>query len=130
MDKKSILIIDDYLETAETVRDAISINYPDVHVDMVDNGVEGYGMSCLKTYDLILCDYKMPHLNGVKTGHYIKEGEDSKNRETPLVLMSSFIPELQRSESFEFASLIIEKPVNIEKVIKKIKILMGTKLAA
>jgi DNA-binding response OmpR family regulator len=130
MKKRSILIIDDYMETSETLKEAIEISYPDIDVDMVDNGVEGYGQACLESYDLILCDYKMPHLNGVKTGLYIKTGEDSRNHDTPIVLMSSFIPELQKSESFEFASLIIEKPVDVDKIVKKIKLLIRQNIAA
>lgn len=125
----AILIIDNDMSVGQEIKRSMMTSYPSFRIDLVDNGVEAYGLCCVGQYDLIFCDYKIPLLNGVKAGKFLKTGEDSLNKETPLVLVSSFIPDIELNDDFDFAALIIEKPINSERNIKKIKLLIGEKLA-
>lgn len=57
-----ILIIEDELETANTVKEALALD--DISADIALNGEEGLQKFEKENYDLILLDLKMPGLSG------------------------------------------------------------------
>lgn len=57
-----ILIIEDELETANTVKEALALD--DISADIALNGEEGLQKFEEENYDLILLDLKMPGLSG------------------------------------------------------------------
>ena len=57
-----ILIIEDELETANTVKEALALE--DISADIALNGEEGLQKFEKENYDLILLDLKMPGLSG------------------------------------------------------------------
>jgi CheY-like chemotaxis protein len=130
MKKLNLLIVDDSKELTSALIDSINEAYDFFEIDSATDGVSGYALCCVKTYDIILCDYKMPHINGIKAGMYMTRGDDTLNADTPIILMSSYVPDLQKDEDFDSAALILEKPVNVDTLLKDIKLLLGKKLAA
>jgi CheY-like chemotaxis protein len=105
-----ILIIDDYREVAEMMEMNLNAQLPGVEIHIAEDGVIGYGKCCLLKYDVIITDYKMPGINGIKSSKFIKESKLSLNKETPLILISAFIPQLEDRTTLDFATHILAKP--------------------
>lgn len=57
-----ILIIEDELMTATTVKEALELN--GINADIAEDGMKGLDLIKKNDYDLILLDLKMPKLNG------------------------------------------------------------------
>lgn len=58
-----VLIIEDELMTAETVKEALRIS-GEINVDIAEDGIKGLELVKRNDYDLILLDLKMPKLGG------------------------------------------------------------------
>jgi hypothetical protein len=70
----------------------------------------------------------MPNLNGIKAAGYIRTQEDSQNKDKPFILISAFVPELRNEGNIDFASVILDKPVELTTLIKHIRFILGMKL--
>ncbi|MCS7461227.1 response regulator [Paenibacillus doosanensis] len=60
----NILIIEDEIDTATPVREALALE--SVDADIARDGIEGLQMFKANNYDLVLLDLKMPGLDGEK----------------------------------------------------------------
>ena len=91
-----------------------------------DNGfstdVVGTGQAALDTlakhhYDLILLDIGLPDLNGYAVTQQIRNTEKEKNsKNTPIVVLSAHVDELQWEKCRHMINGCIEKPLTIEKI--------------
>lgn len=66
-----ILIIEDELNTAEPVKEALELY--GYEADIAENGVIGIDMFQKNEYDLVLLDLKMPQMNGEEALRKIRE---------------------------------------------------------
>ena len=57
-----ILIIEDEIMTAKTVKEALELN--EMKVEIAEDGIKGLDLIKKNNYDLILLDLKMPKLSG------------------------------------------------------------------
>jgi DNA-binding NtrC family response regulator len=76
-----ILVIDDERSIRNTLRDILE--YEDYKVDDADTGIEGLKLVNAKKYDVILCDIKMPNMDGVEVLEHIMKITD-----TPVIMIS------------------------------------------
>ena len=66
-----ILIIEDELMTAKTVKEALELN--EMKVEIAEDGIKGLDLIKKNDYDLILLDLKMPKLSGEEVLKEIKK---------------------------------------------------------
>jgi len=78
----SILIIDDEKSIRKTLTEILS--YEGYKIDEASDGEEGLKKFKEKTYDLVLCDIKMPKLDGIEFLEKAKEIND----EVPIIIIS------------------------------------------
>lgn len=78
----SILIIDDEKSIRKTLTEILS--YEGYKIDEAADGEEGLKKFKEKNYDLVLCDIKMPKLDGIEFLEKAKEIND----ETPIIIIS------------------------------------------
>src|SRR5665647_2072784 len=78
----SILIIDDEKSIRKTLTEILS--YEGYKIDEASDGEEGLKKFKEKTYDLVLCDIKMPKLDGIEFLEKAKE----INNEVPIIIIS------------------------------------------
>src|SRR5205809_4997112 len=78
----NILIIDDERSIRKTLNEILS--YEGFKVDEAIDGEEGLKLFSDKTYDVVLCDIKMPKLDGIE--FLIKAGE--LNADIPVIMIS------------------------------------------
>jgi len=78
----NILIIDDERAIRKTLNEILS--YEGFKIDEAIDGEEGLKMFTDKTYDVVLCDIKMPKLDGME--FLVKAGEI--NADVPIIMIS------------------------------------------
>ena len=78
----NILIIDDERSIRKTLNEILS--YEGFKIDEAVDGEEGLKMFTDKTYDVVLCDIKMPKLDGIE--FLVKAGE--VNGDVPIIMIS------------------------------------------
>jgi CheY-like chemotaxis protein len=118
---KKILVIDDYADVAEMIAANLETQLPDLEVVTASDGILGFGKCCLEKYDLIITDYKMPGVNGAKAAKFIKEDENSKNRDTPFIMISAFVPQIEEKGIESFATHVIQKPFQFGTLVELVK---------
>ncbi|MGH2564543.1 MAG: sigma-54-dependent transcriptional regulator, partial [Ginsengibacter sp.] len=78
----SILIIDDERSIRKTLGEIL--NYEGYKIDEATDGEEGFKKFKEKNYDVVLCDIKMPKLDGIEFLELAKE----INSEVPIIIIS------------------------------------------
>ena len=77
-----ILVIDDERPIRRTLTDVLE--YEDYEVDTAEDGLEGIEKVKDNEYDVILCDIKMPKMDGMETLEHITK----INKEIPVIMIS------------------------------------------
>jgi CheY-like chemotaxis protein len=114
-----ILIVDDNEEIAHLVSIILGRNGYEVEIAL--NGDECIEKLNSFRPNLILMDYFMPGKDGVKVSKLIKS--DERFRDIPIILFTIMSIEEGLHEAVEEAGAVdyIQKPFEIEKMLKKVK---------
>jgi len=78
----NILIIDDERAIRKTLTEILT--YEGFKLDEAADGEEGWKMFCEKNYDLVLCDIKMPKMDGLE---FLTKANE-KNADVPIIMIS------------------------------------------
>ena len=111
-----VLIVDDERAIRYSLKEILEMeNY---QVEMAENGLEGLEAARKEKYDAILCDIKMPQMDGVEMlTKLVEEGI-----ETPVVMISghadiSTAVDCIKKGAFDF----IEKPLDLNRILITLK---------
>lgn len=118
--RKSLLIIDDDTDVLETIRDGAM----DLGIDIVtvNDPLEALSVISKKKFDLILCDYKMPVINGQE----IYEKISQSNHKPQFIFITSVEPNLNNGPHPDIP--ILKKPFTHKELSNVInESLFGTK---
>ncbi len=111
-----ILVIDDERSIRNTLKEILE--YEKFSVDLAENGVEGLEMYKKGSYDIVLCDIKMPEMDGLEVLEKIYEEED----ETQVIMISGHgnidnAVEAIKKGAYDF----IEKPLDLNRLLITIR---------
>ncbi|MCW3072568.1 MAG: Fis family transcriptional regulator [Bacteroidetes bacterium] len=111
-----ILIIDDEKSIRKTLREILE--YEKYQVDEASDGVEGLGMIQKEKYDIILCDIKMPKMDGIEVLDKVMQ----LSIDTPVVMVSGHgnietAVEAVKKGAFDF----IAKPLDLNRLLVTIR---------
>ncbi len=111
-----ILIIDDERSIRNTLKDILG--YENYEVSLAENGMEGIEAATNETYDAILCDIKMPQMDGLEVLAKLQEIA----LETPVIMISGHgnidtAVEAIKKGAFDF----IEKPLDLNRILITLK---------
>jgi len=111
-----ILVIDDEKSIRNTLKDILE--YEKHNVDLAEDGIEGLGLIGKGTYDLVLCDIKMPKMDGLEVLAKIF----SQISETQVIMISGHgnietAVEAIKKGAFDF----IEKPLDLNRLLITVK---------
>ena len=101
-----------------------------IDFEIAENGKIAFEMATNKVYDLVLMDLQMPVMNGFDSCKFIKESEDSLNRNTPIFALSASTGMDIKNEikTYKMDGLIA-KPFDPDKLHQKIKDVIQVKRA-
>lgn len=110
---KNILVVDDRYSVASTVSQLIALL--NIDADLETKGEKVLKRLEEKEYDLIICDYFMPNMNGIEVSKLVKEKYPYK----PFVLMTGYLENnLYNVDTIDY---ILKKPYTIEELSQAIE---------
>jgi len=111
-----ILIIEDEIKTAETLKKGLEENR--FFVDIVFDGEMGLLSSKQNKYDLIISDINMPGINGFELCRRIREAGDN----TPMIMLTAMSMTSDKIAGFEAgADQYMVKPFEFEELLARVK---------
>jgi signal transduction histidine kinase/ligand-binding sensor domain-containing protein/AraC-like DNA-binding protein len=114
--KNTILVIDDNKDIRDFLCDRLSANF---HVLPAQNGQEGLNVVAEHTPDLIICDVKMPIMDGLEFTQQIRA--DINLSHLPIILLTAHPSDTLQIESSESgADEYIMKPFNFRYLLSRI----------
>jgi len=109
----SILFADDEQTAREIVTKMLSRRYPDVHIDTTDNGFTGLDLFMKFHHDLIITDYRMPLMNGLRMDSEIRAISPG----TPVILLTDSISESDLQDiHFKEITHFLRKPLRFSEL--------------
>ncbi len=116
MDMSRILVIDDERSIRNTLKDILE--YEKYQVDLADTGPAGLDKLKNGEYDVVLCDIKMPGMDGIE----VLEKMDEQGFDAPVVMISGHgnidtAVEAIKKGAFDF----IEKPLDLNRLLITIR---------
>ncbi len=111
-----LLIIDDERSIRKTLREILE--YEKYQVDEAADGIEGLAMIQKEKYDIVLCDIKMPKMDGIEVLDKIMQ----VSSDTPVVMISGHgnietAVEAVKKGAFDF----IAKPLDLNRLLVTIR---------
>ncbi len=112
-----ILVIDDERSIRRTLKEILE--YEDYIVDLAKDGAEGLELVTKNKYDIILCDIKMPKMDGIEVLEKISE---ISTTDAPVIMISGHgnvdtAVEAIKKGAFDF----IEKPLDLNRLLITIR---------
>ena len=112
-----ILIIDDERSIRNTLKDILS--YEDYQVSLAENGMEAIKMVGANEFDVILCDKKMPEMDGYEATTVIRR--EFGGGSLPIIAVSaSAFEDTQQRALDAGCNAFISKPFKIENRLIKL----------
>ena len=109
---KKLLLIDDDIDIYNIISKFLAHSF---EIDYVSSAVQAIEDCKIEDYDLIICDYKMPVMNGQEFALYLRQGS-SKNKETPMIFLTSYSPKLFNQKSIWEDVYFMDKPIDIRRL--------------
>ncbi len=112
----NILVIDDERSIRNTLKDILE--YENHHLDLAENGTEGLELFKKNKYEIVLCDIKMPGMDGIEVLHQMNE----HNHEIPVIMISGHgnidtaVDSIKKG-AYDF----IQKPLDLNRLLVTIK---------
>ncbi len=118
-DEMSFMIVDDDYDVQEIVKSYISDAIPS-KFQLEMNGKDALDKVAAHKFDVIICDYKMPVLDGKKFIEQLRSTQ-GPNQYTPIIFLSGYKPNLEANANTWENVFFIEKPFTDHKLIYYVK---------
>lgn len=119
MSKPKILVIDDDGLVNQTVKNLLIRKGYEPKI--CENGKTALNLMAQQDFDLILCDIRMPGLNGLETIKQIRRLLKTQNRrETPAFFFTGYADDKAYQEAQAMSEVLL-KPYDIHELIKLIE---------
>lgn len=87
MRKLSVLVVDDTSTMREYIRFGLRDNFPGINIEEACTGKEAIAKLDQTEYDLVLCDWELPDINGDEVLHWVRT--HPMLHQVPFVIISS-----------------------------------------
>jgi DNA-binding NtrC family response regulator len=120
---EKILLVDDEQDFLETLSQRISLR--GIDVASTTSAKEAIAKVAAESYDAIILDLQMPEMDGLEVLKAIKELKP----EMQIIVLTGHATVKKAIEAMKLGALdLIEKPVDLDTILKKIKKAHGKKL--
>jgi len=111
-----ILVIDDEKSIRTTLQEILQ--YESYEVDLASSGAEGLEIFAQKKYDIVLCDIKMPEMDGLEVLEKIFE----KNSDTQVIMISGHGNVENAVQAIKHGAYdFIQKPLDLNRLLITIR---------
>lgn len=119
MKKIRLLIIDDAKFIRDLVQKTLKSEYPSMEITEAVDGRKAQNILQNNSFDLILCDWEMPEMNGIELLQWVRSQE--KLQEQPFVLVTSLDQKENVVEALQAGvNDYVTKPFTPEQLINKV----------
>lgn len=118
---KTILLIEDNIDILENIAEYLELE--GYHILFANDGQSGIEMAREYLPDLIICDVRMPKMNGYEVLHLLLD--TAKTHEIPFIFSTSLSEKMEKADALKLgADDYIVKPFELNLLLKKIEPLM------
>lgn len=125
-----ILVAEDNPINVRVVLRVLNHVLPNVHVDVVGNGLEVLAATADSKYDLLLLDIHMPEMDGLEAARLLRERDPEERRPTIVALSADTLLALQGRCAAVGISDFVSKPFRVEDVERVVALAMEKKVEA
>ena len=123
-----ILIIEDEAAIRRVLVKILSEESDAYAVEEAEDGLAGIEKIKKKDYDLVLCDIKMPKMDGYETTRFIRQSELEEYSDIPIIALTANVSPLEKEICLRIGmNDYVAKPFNEKELIKKMNILLTKK---
>ena len=123
-----VLLVDDEKEILEVLKDLIFISFDNTEIDTALDGVDASILCSEKAYDIVITDFRMSKMDGEEFIQHMRKMDSSKNKLTPVIVLSGFISDAEERLSQFEALTFMTKPYNSENLLETIGQITGNKI--
>jgi DNA-binding response OmpR family regulator len=118
-----ILIVDDEPSVARLIEEILNDHIENISISTCHDGLEAYNHICSNEVDLVITDHKMPFCTGLSL---ITKMKEHHKKQTPVIFVSAYIPEIKSSfENYENV-LFLDKPFKSERLLNYCRFLLSS----
>ena len=114
-----LLIIDDNVEITDMLKQYLE--FADFEVTVANDGKNGIKLLSQQDYDRIILDIAMPEFSGLDVLETLKERNFKDFKKITILSASSIDAETESKINSLAVNAIIEKPINMNDLVKKIQ---------
>ena len=112
-----ILIVDDNRDLLAAMAEMLQLSFPSSQVDTAHSAPVGLERARATRYDVVLCDYRMPGINGMSLLNELKELKPG----LPIILITADTDETVGGRAFEKGAFgVLLKPLDSDEVVRVI----------
>ncbi|MCI0498227.1 MAG: response regulator [Planctomycetales bacterium] len=126
MEKKKALVVDDEFHIVQVV--AIKLRNNGYQVDTAENGSDAYDMACQTKPDIIVTDYQMPVMTGLKLIEKLRQ--NPQTAQIPVIMLTARGFEIEDALKEQLhISACLSKPFSPREVLGTIEEILGQQAA-
>lgn len=127
--KPSILFVDDEIHILNSIRRSIGVITEEWDLHFVTSGLEALEECDQQSFDLIVTDAKMPHMEGGVLLQILRERDDTKD--VPTIMLTGYAEESIRQAAIEAGVIeFLNKPINSEELVVRLRNVLRLKTIA
>lgn len=119
MEKRNILIIEDSLYLAESIKDALEMHGFTVHV--APNGKNGLDYAIANHPDLILLDIRLPDISGYEVYHALQKDDWGKKAKVTILTASESIESVSKNVNLPLKFVLFKPNQSLTDIITHIE---------
>lgn len=117
---KRALLIEDEVGIKEILTDIFKEECGIEEVVWASDGLEGFHLAMTSKFDIITLDQMMPFCHGTVVLEALRKKE-GPNKETPILFISAYIPDIPAESKKSEKTVFIEKPIDITRLVRYVK---------
>lgn len=110
-----ILVVDDEPDISDILAFILKSKFK-ANITTATNGEDALSICAQKEFHLILCDFKMPIMNGGEFIHHLRN-KSNANKKTPVLFISAYRPKLSAEQNTWEDVFFLEKPFKESKIL-------------
>ena len=119
MDQKTVLVVEDSPELAESLRDILELE--GYRALVTNSGREGISLALQEHPDLILLDIRLPDIDGYQVYEEVQKDAWGKTAKVTILTASESLENISRNISLPIEHVLFKPDLSIKELLTKIQ---------